>query len=193
MGALSRTTRQSLVQCDHAQASLRLQCRLPGACRSGLYYQPQQLDPDQLALMRRIDEPYTAHPFYGSRQMSRHLRREGYPAGTGCGGWCARWAWRRLTAGRGRASRSRVTGSFRTCCEIWQSSGQLAQLLMRGLQIQMLPETAQGHGPGPLIRQVVRRVARLTRSGRRLQPHFACSNRRLDWLAQAWLCLEPPG
>ena len=33
--------------------------------------------------MRRIDELYTAHPFYGSRQMSRHLRREGYAAGRG--------------------------------------------------------------------------------------------------------------
>ena len=81
MGTLSRSTRQSLVQRDHPQASVRLQCRLLGVCRSGLYYQPQAVDPKQLAEMRRIDELYTAHPFYGSRQMSRHLRREGYPAG----------------------------------------------------------------------------------------------------------------
>ena len=71
--------------------------------------------------------------------------------------------------------------------------GQLAQLLLRGLQMQLLPETAQGHGLGPLVRQVVRSVARLTRSGRRLRLHFARSNRRLGWLEQAWLCLEPPG
>ena len=69
------------MQRDHTQASLRLQCRLLGVCRSGLYYQPRQLDPEQLALMRRIDELSLAHPFYGSRQMSRHLRREGCPAG----------------------------------------------------------------------------------------------------------------
>ena len=31
--------------------------------------------------MRRLDELYTAYPFYGSRQMSRHLLREGYAAG----------------------------------------------------------------------------------------------------------------
>ena len=37
--------------------------------------------PDELALMRRLDELYTAYPFYGSRQMSRHLVREGYAAG----------------------------------------------------------------------------------------------------------------
>ena len=69
------------MQRDHPQASLRLQCRLLGVCRSGLYYQPRQVDPEQLALMRRIDELSLAHPFYGSRQMSRHLRREGCPAG----------------------------------------------------------------------------------------------------------------
>ena len=54
----------------------------------------------------------------------------------------------------------------------------------------MLPEMAQGHGLGALIRQVVRSVARLTRSGRRWQLDFAGSNRGL---AQAWLRLEPPG
>ena len=74
VGTLSRTTRKNLVQRDHPQASLRLQCRLLGVCRSGLYYQPREADPDQLALMRRIDELSLAHPFYGSRQMSRHLR-----------------------------------------------------------------------------------------------------------------------
>ena len=31
--------------------------------------------------MRRIDELYMAHPFCGSRQMSRHLVREGFAAG----------------------------------------------------------------------------------------------------------------
>jgi len=81
VGTLSRTTRKGLVQPGHPQASLRLQCRLLGVSRSGLYYQRRQASPEQLALMRRIDELYTAHPFYGSRQMSRHLRREGWPAG----------------------------------------------------------------------------------------------------------------
>ena len=60
---------------------MSLQCRLLGLCRSTLYYRPRAPDPDELALMRRLDELYTAYPFYGSRQMSRHLVREGYAAG----------------------------------------------------------------------------------------------------------------
>ena len=30
--------------------------------------------------MKKIDDIYLLHPFYGSRQMSTHLRREGYLA-----------------------------------------------------------------------------------------------------------------
>ena len=81
MGTLSRTTRKNLVLRGHPQASLSLQCRLLGLCRSTLYYRSREPGPEQLALMRRIDELYTAHPFYGSRQMSRHLVREGWAAG----------------------------------------------------------------------------------------------------------------
>ena len=60
---------------------MSLQCRLLGLCRSTLYYRPRAPDPDELALLRRLDELYTAYPFYGGRQMSRHLVREGYAAG----------------------------------------------------------------------------------------------------------------
>ena len=37
--------------------------------------------PANLALMRRIDELFLQYPFYGSRQMTRHLAREGISAG----------------------------------------------------------------------------------------------------------------
>jgi putative transposase len=46
--------------------------------RSTLYYQPVPVDPDDLALMRRMDELYTASPFYGSRRMVAVLRRDGW-------------------------------------------------------------------------------------------------------------------
>ena len=42
---------------------------------------PPGADAATLALQRRIDELYIRYPFYGNRQMSRHLRREGLVAG----------------------------------------------------------------------------------------------------------------
>jgi putative transposase len=42
--------------------------------RSSLYYQPLPVSAEELALRRRIDELYTAHPFYGSRKIAFLLR-----------------------------------------------------------------------------------------------------------------------
>ena len=61
--------------------SLSRQCVLLGVSRSSLYYRPKGESAENLALMRRIDELHMDFPFYGSRQMMRHLRREGVPAG----------------------------------------------------------------------------------------------------------------
>jgi putative transposase len=36
--------------------SIRRQCELLAVSRSGLYYEPEPTDPEQLATMRRIDE-----------------------------------------------------------------------------------------------------------------------------------------
>ena len=36
------------------------------------------MPPDDLELMRKIDEIYSAHPEFGSRQMARWFRRQGY-------------------------------------------------------------------------------------------------------------------
>ena len=49
--------------------------------RSSQYYAPKGESEENLALMRRLDELHLAHPFYGSRQMARHLRREGVTVG----------------------------------------------------------------------------------------------------------------
>ena len=61
--------------------SLSRQCELLGVGRASLYREPAGESAANLALMRRIDELHMAFPFYGSRQMSRHLRREGVAAG----------------------------------------------------------------------------------------------------------------
>ena len=57
--------------------SVRRQCELLGLNRSSLYSQPAGETPENLRLMRLIDEEYTAHPFYGSRRMTAWLVRQG--------------------------------------------------------------------------------------------------------------------
>ena len=49
------------------------QCTLLGLSRSALYYTPLGESAATLTLLRRIDELYLQYPFYGSRQMARHL------------------------------------------------------------------------------------------------------------------------
>ncbi len=57
--------------------SLRRQCQLAQISRSTLYYQAPGESAETLELMRQIDRLYMQYPFYGARQMVRHLRREG--------------------------------------------------------------------------------------------------------------------
>lgn len=54
------------------------QCELLGLARSTVYYRPVAPPALDEVLKRRLDELYTAHPFYGSRRMTAVLRREGY-------------------------------------------------------------------------------------------------------------------
>jgi putative transposase len=49
--------------------------------RSSFYYTGRGETPLNLELMRRIDEQFLETPWYGSRQMARHLRRQGYGVG----------------------------------------------------------------------------------------------------------------
>ena len=45
-----------------------------GLNRASYYYQPAQETPENLRLMRLIDEEYTDHPFLGSRRMTTWLK-----------------------------------------------------------------------------------------------------------------------
>jgi len=60
------------------QVSVSRQCRLLNLSRSTVYYKPVATAPQDLALMRWIDEQYLKTPFYGSRSMTLHLQRLGY-------------------------------------------------------------------------------------------------------------------
>ena len=57
--------------------SVRRQCELLGLSRSSLYYEPARETGEDLRLMRKIDEQYTACPFYGSRRMTAWLTDQG--------------------------------------------------------------------------------------------------------------------
>lgn len=67
-----------MVEPANANLSLSKQCDLLSISRSSWYYTPKGENPLNLKLMRLIDEQYLKTPFYGSRQMARYLRREGY-------------------------------------------------------------------------------------------------------------------
>jgi putative transposase len=78
---MSLERRRQMIEPDHPQLSIARQCELVSISRSGFYYRPADETPLNLALMRLIDTQFLETPWYGSRQMARHLRREGYTVG----------------------------------------------------------------------------------------------------------------
>lgn len=67
-----------LIDPGHAALSVRRQCQLLGLGRATYYREPAGESAENLALMRLIDEQYTACPFYGSRRITRWLVRHGH-------------------------------------------------------------------------------------------------------------------
>jgi putative transposase len=78
---MSIERRRQMIEPEHPRLSVVRQCELVSISRSGFYYRPAGETPLNLALMRLIDEQFLQTPWYGSRQMARHLRREGYTVG----------------------------------------------------------------------------------------------------------------
>jgi putative transposase len=75
---MSKERRRALVVRRHPKLSVVRQCALLGVGRSGLYYRPQGPSPEDLALMKVIDQRYLDTPFYGSRRMAVRLNKEGH-------------------------------------------------------------------------------------------------------------------
>jgi putative transposase len=73
--------RRTLIERGHEHLSIVRQCELVSISRSSFYYQPVGETAQNLALMRVIDAQFLETPWYGSRQMARHLRREGHEVG----------------------------------------------------------------------------------------------------------------
>jgi putative transposase len=70
-----------MIDPDHERLSIRRQCQLVSISRASFYRQPAGESPENLELMRVIDEAFMEAPWYGSRQMARHLRRQGWCVG----------------------------------------------------------------------------------------------------------------
>ena len=61
---------------DHPDLSIKSQTELLSLSRSSLYYQPVAPSVEEIAIKHRIDELYTACPFYGSRKITVLLQTE---------------------------------------------------------------------------------------------------------------------
>ena len=73
---MSRAERLALLEKDNRQMPLKIQVELLGISYSSLFYRPVPPSMRELAIKRRIDEIYTAHPFYGSRKITAVLHPE---------------------------------------------------------------------------------------------------------------------
>ena len=74
---MSAPDRRAMLDRADRTLSLRRQCALLGVARSGVYRPRKPANDNDAALMRGIDELFTAWPFLGSRRMTAMLRAEG--------------------------------------------------------------------------------------------------------------------
>ena len=64
---------QATGEASHPRLSIMRQCALLRISRSGRYDRPMGESEQTLALMRLTDEAFPECPYYGARQMMRHL------------------------------------------------------------------------------------------------------------------------
>ena len=78
---MSVERRRAMIDPAHPHLSVVRQCALVSIGRSTFYRAPTPDTAANLALMRLLDEQFLETPWYGSRQMGRHLRRLGHAVG----------------------------------------------------------------------------------------------------------------
>lgn len=67
-----------MIKPKHPELSLSRQCSLLGISRSSVYYNQSPVKAEDVELMNIIDKQYLKTPFYGSRSMTKHLKRAGH-------------------------------------------------------------------------------------------------------------------
>ena len=78
---MSVDERRALIEPGHEALSIMHQCKLVCLSRASWYRAPAAESAETLLLMAAIDRQHLETPFYGTRQMVRHLRRSGIQAG----------------------------------------------------------------------------------------------------------------
>jgi putative transposase len=67
--------KRSLIEVESCEdLSVREQCRILKLGRSTFYYEPVPVSDADKAVMDKIDEIYTAHPYFGARRMALELK-----------------------------------------------------------------------------------------------------------------------
>jgi putative transposase len=66
-----------MIEADFREPSISLQYQYLNLSWSSFYYAPRPIGPEDLELMRLVDEQYLITPFFGSRSMAQHFRRQG--------------------------------------------------------------------------------------------------------------------
>jgi len=69
------------VEKEHQELSIRRQCEILSFNRSSLYYERIGLSEEDQMILDELDKIYLGFPFYGSRRMSRELKRRGFKVG----------------------------------------------------------------------------------------------------------------
>ena len=69
------------IERNHPKVSVRRQCQMLSLTRSNLYYAPKGESAENLGFMEMIGKQFLEIPWYGSRQMARHMQRHGHKCG----------------------------------------------------------------------------------------------------------------
>lgn len=70
-----------MIDSNYLDLSVRAQCDLLDLNRSTIYYQPHRDQSENIFLMNKIDQIYTARPFLGYRKIHQKLLQEGCNVG----------------------------------------------------------------------------------------------------------------
>ena len=98
-------------------------CALAGVSRTSLYYEPRPVDGRTLALQLVVDKLYMEFPYYGTRRVMLHLRRDGHTVGRDkARSLMAAVGWRTIHPGPRTTKPQPGNKTYRTCWRISRTS-----------------------------------------------------------------------